>query len=282
MTLHNHVNYGPRKIAIFNQKGGVSKSTTALCLAVSIANRDKKVLIVEKDQQANIRKVAGIEVQEGVTETLYELLHKEQKNADYNPMDAVVVNAIDGVDIMVTGPNFAEIDTEMVAKVGMVNAFKTLLEHDALSHYDYIIVDNPSHLGIVTMSSLTAVDKVVIPFDTTRWAFEGVDALLRTFTHVKRKFNKKLDIAGVFLVKVAENDSDRPKMIRKCTDIFGKYYIKSYVNYCKGFEHALKEDKTIYSYKSRQSGMQTNIERARRQYDSITSEIIKSFEGSEV
>lgn len=256
-------------ISIFNQKGGVGKTQTALHISYALGQLGKKILVVENDPQSNIRKMhPTIIPQHGNTlEDIYEL---EINEKEYDPQNAIT-NIFPGVDLMITTIKLAKIEMMLTMSMGAEKTLSGILEK--VEGYDYCLIDNPPSLGSLTINSLAASDVVFIPMDTGKFALEGVDDLLDTIKRVRKKMNSRLVPGGVLLTRAKEG-SKRTREVRvQLEDLFGPMVFKVYINECAHFEEALTRDKTVFQYEPK-SGQKT-LERARRQYTDAAKELIE-------
>jgi len=182
-----------KAIAIFNQKGGVGKTTTNINLAACLALKGKKVLILDIDPQGNTTSGVGISKRE-LEVTTHEILIEE----DHHPEEAIIPTGIDNLDIMPASVQLAGAEVELIELAGREKRLKRAI--DVLRpKYDYIFVDCPPSLGILTINSLTAVDSVLIPIQCEFYALEGVSQLMSTIDIVKTNLNPDLEIEGVIL-----------------------------------------------------------------------------------
>ncbi len=182
-----------KAIAIFNQKGGVGKTTTNINLAACLAMKEKKVLIIDVDPQGNTTSGVGISKKD-LEVTTHEILIED----DYHPEEAIISTGIDNLDIMPASVQLAGAEVELIELTGREKRLKRAI--DILKgKYDYIFIDCPPSLGILTINSLTAVDSVLIPIQCEFYALEGVSQLMSTIDIVRRNLNPNLEIEGVIL-----------------------------------------------------------------------------------
>ena len=181
-----------KAIAIFNQKGGVGKTTTNINLAACLALNGKKILIVDIDPQGNTTTGMGIS-KKNLEYTSYDLLVD-----DIKPELVIMPTSVEGLDIIPASVNLAGAEVEMVQIEGREKRLKKALDK-VKKNYDYIFIDCPPSLGLLTINSLTAVDSVLIPIQCEFYALEGVSQLMSTIELVKKGFNPSLEIQGVIL-----------------------------------------------------------------------------------
>ncbi len=182
-----------KAIAIFNQKGGVGKTTTNINLAACLALKGKKILVLDIDPQGNTTSGMGIS-KKAEYKTCYDILIDDT----INPMEAVLHTGIEGLDIIPGSVDMAGAEIELVQLEGREKRLKKALDK-IKNDYDYMFIDCPPSLGLLTINSLTAVDSVLIPIQCEFYALEGVSQLMSTIEMVKRSFNKGLEIEGVIL-----------------------------------------------------------------------------------
>ena len=182
-----------KAIAIFNQKGGVGKTTTNINLAACLAMKGKRGLILDIDPQGNTTSGVGISKRE-LDVTTHEILIED----DHHPGEAVVPTGIENLDIMPASVQLAGAEVELINIAGREKRLKMAI--DVLKpEYDYIFIDCPPSLGILTINALTAVDSVLIPIQCEFYALEGVSQLMSTIQIVRSNMNPDLKIEGVIL-----------------------------------------------------------------------------------
>ena len=182
-----------KAIAIFNQKGGVGKTTTNINLAACLAHRGKKVLMVDIDPQGNTTSGIGTR-KRNLKSTLYDALI----DTSFDVNKAILPTNTENLDIIPASVDLAGAEVELALLEGREGRLKRVID-SVRKQYDYILVDCPPSLGILTINSLTAVNSVLIPIQCEFYALEGVSQLINTIEKVKERLNPGLYIDGVIL-----------------------------------------------------------------------------------
>jgi chromosome partitioning protein len=184
--------YGTRIIAIANQKGGVGKTTTAINLATALAAVRQRVLILDLDPQGNASTGLGIDPSARRVNSYHVLIREAALQ------DAVVPTDIPGLDIVPSGIDLSGAEIELVDAERREFCLRETLMLGAVE-YDYILIDCPPALGLLTINALVASQAVLVPLQCEFFALEGISQLMRTIERVKRAFNPGLEIQGIVL-----------------------------------------------------------------------------------
>lgn len=179
-------------VAIANQKGGVGKTTTAINLSAAVAKKGYKVLLVDLDPQGNATSGLGVVKQKGML-TSYDVLINE-----VNVTEAVQKTMIDTLFILPSGIQLAGAEVELVSMEEREHRLKKIL-CEMKEEYDFILIDCPPSLGLLTLNALTAADSLLVPIQCEYFALEGLTQLMNTIRIVRKSLNTHLDIQGVVL-----------------------------------------------------------------------------------
>ena len=206
-----------RIIAVANQKGGVAKTTTAINLAASLALADQQVLLVDMDPQANLTSGLGLKNQAGPGGTVYDAITTE----DARHGDRVVRTMIERLFVMPADRNLTGAEIELVnasSRERRLDRLTSALRHD----FDYIFIDSPPSLGLLTLNALVAADAVLVPLNCEYFALEGIAELLATIERVKASFNPRLRLEGVLLTMHDERTNLGQQVAANIREYFGE------------------------------------------------------------
>lgn len=182
---------GPRLLAVANQKGGVGKTTTAINLATALCAVGKKVLIVDLDPQGNATTGLGLK-RSLIAASAYDILFEEAEIRE-----AAQETKVPGLSVVPSSIHLSGAEIELVTQENREQRLKRVLRQN--HPYDYIIVDCPPSLNLLTLNALVAVDSVIVPLQCEFYALEGLSHLVKTIARVQGRFNPGLDIHGVVL-----------------------------------------------------------------------------------
>lgn len=179
-----------RIIAVANQKGGVGKTTTAINLSACLAEQGEKVLVIDMDPQGNTTSGFGVDKND-LDDTIYELLIGES-----DVQECIIENVMENLSLIPSNVNLSGAEIELIG----VNRKEYILKeqiHPLRDQYDFIIIDCPPSLSILTINSMTTADSVLVPIQCEYYALEGLSQLMHTITLVKKRLNPELEMEGV-------------------------------------------------------------------------------------
>ena len=206
-----------RIFAVANQKGGVGKTTTAINLAASLALGDQSVLIVDMDPQGNLTSGVGRKGSHAPSGTIYDALTAESTPA---VEDYIVSTCVSGLWLLPADRNLTGAEIELVSIDHREQRLRRLLEQ-VRGRFDYVLVDTPPSLGLLTLNTLVAADGVIIPVVCEYFALEGLAALTATLHQVRRVFNGGLEISGVVLTMTDLRTNLGKEVAAEVQSVFG-------------------------------------------------------------
>jgi chromosome partitioning protein len=246
-------------IAVSNQKGGVAKTTTAQAIAAILKQRGHRVLAIDGDPQGNLSDSVGAAV--GDVYTIYEVLKQEASIAD-------AIQPLPVFDIVPADIVLASAD-QTLAQTGKEYRMKEAVE-PVLNRYDYIVIDTPPSLGILTINAFTAADEVIIPTTPGKFAIKGIKELHSTVQSVKKYCNSRLAIRGILFTKFdprTNNSKDMRILVEKLSEALDIPLFKSYVRSRVAVDEAQSRSRDVLTFKG--------CEDIARDYNRMIDEFLK-------
>lgn len=239
----------PHIVAIANQKGGVGKTTTAINLSAALAENGKRVLLIDLDPQGNASTGLGIS-HENRVQSVYELLFGR-----VSLQDIVLSTDVEGLSIVPSNADLSSADVEMAAQSSRARMLKKALKDgDFVQAYDYVLIDCPPALGLLTVNALVAADSVLVPLQSEFFALEGLSQLMLTIREVRENLNPDLRIEGVLLTMFDGRNNLSLQVEKDARDNLGSLVLETVVPRTVRLSEAPSHAKPVLSYDPNSKG----------------------------
>ena len=246
-------------ISVANQKGGVGKTTTTINLSTMLAKKGKKVLLIDADPQGNA--TSGVGAEKEVEYSTYDILV-----SDVEIVQALEKTIIKNLLVCPSNINLAGAEVELVSMMSREHRLKEKLE-EIKDKFDYILIDCPPSLGLITLNAFTASDTVLIPVQCEYYALEGLGQLLNTINLVKKHLNKNLEIEGALLTMYDARTNLSNQVVKEVKKYFGDKVYKTVIPRNVRLSEAPSYGMPITEYDPRSKGAKT--------YEKFTKEFLK-------
>ena len=247
-------------VSVANQKGGVGKTTTSINLSTLLAKKGKKVLLIDADPQGNATSGLGIEKEQQFS--VYDVLIE-----DIEVENTLQTTQVKNLDLCPSNINLAGAEVQLVGAENREFRLKSKLEN-IKDDYDYIIIDCPPSLGLVTLNAFTASDSVLIPIQCEYYALEGLGQLLNTIELVKTHMNKDLKVEGALLTMYDARTNLSNQVVNEVKKYFGDRVYKNVIPRNVRLSEAPSYGMPISLYDARSKGAKA--------YDKLTKEFLKN------
>ena len=249
-------------ISVANQKGGVGKTTTTVNLSTMLAKRGKRVLLIDTDPQGNA--TSGLGITKELELSVYDVLV-----GDTEMIETLQESNIKNLTVCPSNISLAGAEVELVSMMSREQRLKTKLD-EIKDNYDYILIDCPPSLGLVTLNAFTASDSVLIPVQCEYFALEGLGQLLNTVNLVKKHLNKNLEIEGALLTKYDARTNLSNQVVKEVKKYFENKVYKTVIPRNVRLSEAPSYGMPISLYDPKSKGAKA--------YEKFTKEIIKNNE----
>ena len=260
-----------RVFAIANQKGGVGKTTTAINLAASFAASDLRVLVVDSDPQGNATTGVGV-AKDPERPSLYHVLL-----AGVAAPEAIIPTDLDGLHLISADKNLVGANLELVDTPNREFRLRERIS-EIRNDYDYILIDCPPALDLLTLNALIAADAVVVPIQCEFFALEGISELMDTIDRIRDSFNHDLQVEGILLTMYDDRTNLTRQVARDLREFFGDEVFKTIIPRSIRLAEAPSFGKPILGYDPRSKGAESYIKLAKEILDHEQSR--KSAQGA--
>ncbi len=252
-----------RSIAFMNQKGGVGKTTSTANIGACLASLGKKVLLIDIDPQANLSIHLGIDIHK-LEYSIYHVI-----NGKKDVLEVLKKTSISGLTLLPSSLDLASAEIELVNTVGRETIVRFYLEK-LIQKYDYVLIDCPPSMGMLTLNALTTVEEIFIPLQTEYFALQGVSKLLQTFEIVKKRLNDSLEITGIIPCMYDSRTKLSSAVLEKVKEYFEDKVFKTVIRKNVKLSESPSHGMPVTTYAPDSNGA--------KDYQALTEEIIAQEE----
>lgn len=252
-------------ITIANQKGGVGKTTTAFNLSAALALLGKKVLLIDTDPQAHST-VSSIKDPTKYEKSIYDVLI----DSDAKIADVIVQSIIPGMDVAISKISMAKLEPILLGELDAHFKLKDVLE-PIRRKYDFIMIDTPPTLGLITINALVAASHILIPIQSSYLSLEGTDDLMDTIDKIRKLVNPRLEILGILITLHDKRTNIAKDVVSKIKNNFGSKVFQTFISKSVKLEESPAYKESIFTYAPYSVGS--------IQYKKLAQEVIKRAKG---
>lgn len=246
-SMEERMGMNSKIIAVANQKGGVGKTTTSINFAAALAKKRKKILLIDSDPQGNASSGIGVNMKK-IKAHLYHAY-----SGDYSVQEVLLSSNVKNLDVIPSSIDLVAAELEMISINSREGKLKNLLE-GVSQKYDYIIIDCPPSLGLLTINALTAAHSVLIPMQCEYFSMEGLAQLVNTIRSVKKTFNRELYIEGLVLTMFDKRNRLTHQVASEINTHFKNQLFKTVIPRNVRLSESPSHGQTILDYDSQSSG----------------------------
>ncbi len=248
-------------LAVTNQKGGVGKTTTAINVSAALAFLGKSTLLVDTDPQANST-ISIVADPSQYEKSLYDVMVDSGSNIE----DIIKSTTVPGLDMAISKISMAKLEPALLGAIDSHYRLKDVLSH-IKNKYDYIVIDTPPTLGMITLNALVASDYILIPIQSSYLCLEGTDDLLETIEKVKKVANPNLEIIGVLVTLHDKRTNISKDVLARIKRVFGKKVFKDVISKSVKLEESPAYKESIFTFAPNSVGAS--------QYKNVVKELLK-------